>query len=151
MKGGILHVIISDVIPTECFKLDLTAILTEVSHLHMLNIRWYNMQLMLGSNEYDSEIQCNHHGTGVFCNKNFITVMTITGTVNVVKVADLETPFIKYGVFITSDSKIVVIFSHKCTCTFAPKLQQVVSKGTIYLISGPLLSMREAENLYSIV
>jgi hypothetical protein len=31
----------------------------------MLNTRWYNMQQLLGSNEYDSEKQCNCHKMGV--------------------------------------------------------------------------------------
>jgi hypothetical protein len=67
----------------------------------------------------------NCHGMGVAYNKNFITVTTITGTAKVVKAADLDTPSIKLehfpGVFITSEPKILISFSHKCTCTFAPK------------------------------
>jgi hypothetical protein len=53
------------------------------------------MQQTLGSNEYDSEIQCNCYGMGVAYNKNFITVTTIIGTAKVIKVADLDTPSIK--------------------------------------------------------
>jgi hypothetical protein len=42
---------------------------------------------------YDSEIQCNCHRMGVAYNKNFTTVMTVSGTV--IKVADLDTSSIK--------------------------------------------------------
>jgi hypothetical protein len=58
---------------------------------------------------------------GVDYNKDFITVTTITGTTKVIKVADLDTPSLKSehfpGVFITSEPKMLITFSHKCTCT----------------------------------
>jgi hypothetical protein len=88
------------------------------------------MKEMLGSHDYDYEIQCNCHGMGVVYNKNFIMVTVIIGTVNVVKVTDLETHSIKSehfpGVFSTSDSKTAVTFSCNCTCTFAS--QTIYSK-----------------------
>jgi hypothetical protein len=115
------------------------------------------MQQTLGSNEYDSEIQCNCYGMGVAYNKDFIIVTTITGTAKVMKVTDLGTPSIKYEnfprVFITSEPKIVPTFSCMCTCAFASKT--IYSKLSLKVLlpdlGASLLCMIEAENLHIIV